>query len=120
MAEVLGFALVALLAFYVVWPLLTRRSTWAASARAGDQLSDLLSRRDTLYRQIADLDFDHRVGKVDDADFEQQRGDYLDDAAFVLQQVDDASTGLQPASPTRLELEIEEEIRRLRTRGRRR
>ncbi len=118
MAEVLGFALVALLASYVVWPLLTRRSSWTAGGRDGDQISDLLARRDTLYRQIADLDFDHRVGKVDDVDFEQQRSDFLDEAAFVLQQIDDASNVPQPAAPTRLELEIEEEIRRLRARSR--
>lgn len=120
MIETLGFAIVAVIAIYVAWPLFSVRRPLSVGSES-EALTGLLSRRDTLYREIADLDFDHRVGKVDDEDFQVQREDYLEEAAAILQAIDwtgpaePAHGAAKPLSP--LEHEIEEEIRRLRLQG---
>ncbi len=120
MAQILGFVIVAVVALFIAWPLLERRTAALAGARLSDEVADLLSRRDTLYRELADLDFDHRLGKVDDEDYAQQREDYLDAAALVLLRLDSMpSAPFDQAAPLTSEQQerIEEEIRQLRGRG---
>ncbi len=117
MAEIVGFTIVAVVALFVVWPLLERRPAAPSAKHVGDEVADLISRRDTLYRELADLDFDHRLGKIDDEDFDQQREDYLDEAALVLDRLDSvpaATAELSPSLPAARLAEIEAEIRRLR------
>jgi hypothetical protein len=115
-AEIAGFAIVAAVALYVVWPLIERRPAAPATARVSDEIADLISRRDTLYRELADLDFDHRLGKVDDDDYREQREDYLDEAALVLERLDSAAGApeLGGSLPPARIAEIEAEVRRLR------
>jgi hypothetical protein len=122
MVEILGLLIVAAVALYVAWPLLWRARE-AGLPAAGDPFADLASRRDTLYREIADLDFDYRVGKVEDDDYRLQREDYLEEAAVLLQQLDgEMATGTDsPRAPgSVIEEELEAEIRQLRSRNGRR
>jgi hypothetical protein len=116
MVEALGFLIVAAVAVYVAWPLLSLSSGTMGSS-AIDTVADLQSRRQVLYREIADLDFDHRLGKVGLEDYRSEREGYVTEAASVLQQLE--SDGLQgrrdPAEMTSIQRELEEEIRALRT-----
>jgi hypothetical protein len=80
--------IVTVAGLYIAWPL--RRVLKSPEADARTSSADLAARRDTLYREIADLDFDHRLGKVDDRDYETQRGVYLEEASDVLRCLDEA------------------------------
>ena len=54
---------------YVVWPLFGRPE-FSISAE-GEQLADLLTRKEVALEAIRELEFDHGVGKIEDADFER-------------------------------------------------
>src|SRR5713226_10377804 len=112
MVEVLGFLIVAAVAVYVAWPLFSPSGGTLGSG-AVDALADLRSRREVLYREIVDLDFDHRVGKVGEEDYRTERDGYVTEAASVLQQLDSGGPESQrrSAEMTSLERELEEEIR---------
>jgi hypothetical protein len=77
--------LVAALALYIAWPLRDRARRAASDV---DTLPDLTVRRDTLYRELADLDFDHRLGRVDEEDYRTQREDYLEETSEILRRID--------------------------------
>jgi hypothetical protein len=47
-----------------------------------------MEQRDALYAAIRELDFDHRMGKIDDEDYQRMRGDYTRQAAALLREVD--------------------------------
>lgn len=118
LADIVGLFIIAVVALFVAYPLLEPRRSDAVR-NAGDNRRDLSRQRDILLREIAELDFDHRLGKVTDADYLEQRGEYLDAAAEVLQQLDereytgDGLDGLDAAEDP-----IEREVRRLRLDGR--
>ncbi len=57
---------------YVVWPLF-RRTPFAVSHERED-LADLLTRKEVALEAIRELEFDHRVGKIEDGDFERFNG----------------------------------------------
>lgn len=120
--DLLGLAIVCVAALYVAYPLLTSRRGLMPADTEGER--DLLRQRDTLYREIADLDFDHRTGKVGEADYREQREEYLEEAAAVLRDLDEqpAIEGLQRRPPLAPEVddEIEREVQRLRARTRKR
>ena len=59
-------------AAYVVWPLF-RRTPFAVT-REREELADLLTRKDVALEAIRELEFDHRVGKIEDGDFERFNG----------------------------------------------
>jgi hypothetical protein len=117
MVEALGFLIVAVVAVYVAWPLFNP-SSGTRSSTAVDSLDDLRSRRLLLYREIADLEFDHRVGKVGEEDYRTERDGFVAEAASVLEQLD--GDGPQSrrfsAEINSTERELEEEIRALRMR----
>ena len=48
----------------------------------------LLEHRDSFYSAIKELDFDHRMGKVEDEDYQRMREDYTQRAATVLKELD--------------------------------
>ncbi len=54
---------------YVIWPLF-RRTPFAVS-REREELADLLMRKEVALEAIRELEFDHRVGKIEDGDFER-------------------------------------------------
>jgi hypothetical protein len=91
MIELIGFLLVALAGLYIVWPLRKPPVTTAMADRQAEE--DLIVRRDILYREIADLDFDRRLRKIDDADYQSQRRDYLEEASELLERLDQLSIG---------------------------
>jgi hypothetical protein len=117
MIEILGLLLVAGVGWYVAWPLLTTPSGYhqVSNLNVGP---DLEARRETLYREIADLDFDHSLGKIDDDDYRQEREAYVSEAAMVLADLDSAERDVIPNSNEMIDIdrELEEEILRLRSR----
>lgn len=114
MTEIIGLLLVAAVAWYVASPLRTRVD--ADHSDGEDALPDLRMRRETLYREIADLDFDRRLGKVSEQDYLVERDMYVTEAAVVLEQIDRAYPPKLPYDdgPMPSDAALEDEIRRLR------
>jgi len=86
---VLAIALPALA--LVLWPLVRRRAG-AAAAPAGEAGSDrrleLTEERNTIYRALKELAFDHETGLIEDDDYQELRARYEGRAAEVLRSLD--------------------------------
>lgn len=80
----------------------------------GERLSELESRREALYGAIKELEFDYRMGKLSEADYEELDASYKLEAISLLKEID-ALKGL--AGSVSLEDAIEEEVRRSRSAG---
>jgi hypothetical protein len=115
MIEILGLLIVAAVGWYVAWPLMTSGSG-VQDRQVNDLVPDLEARRETLYREVADLDFDHSLGKIDDEDYRQEREAYISEAAAVLAELESTEKTRLPnrEDMTAIEGELEEEIRRIR------
>jgi len=57
-------------------------------ARASAGAEDLFIAKERIYANIKDLDFDHEMGKVDDADYRAMRAQLKQRAAQILDQID--------------------------------
>jgi hypothetical protein len=115
MVEIAGLLLVAAIGWYVAWPLLSPSRTLQETTTEGP-LADLEARRETLYREIADLDFDHSLGKIDDEDYRLERSACVSEAADVLAELESVNARSRPDHDERIarDQDLEEEIRRLR------
>jgi hypothetical protein len=101
-------ALVSLAALvYVVWPLVQPKS--APVLVQDDRLVDLIARKDTLLQAIKELEFDYRVGKLDEADYQRFDQQLRRQAIGLLQQIEKVA----PESAS-LDDRLEQEIARLR------
>ncbi len=90
---------------YVIWPLL--RPSESLQVDEDDPLADLLARKDALLRSIKELEFDHRMGKVDDETFQRLDQELRRQAVVLLKQIE----RLAPES-TGLDQQLEEAIAR--------
>jgi hypothetical protein len=52
------------------------------------RLTYLRERREVLYENLRDLTFEHRAGKLPDADFQSMRGAMEDEAATLLAEIE--------------------------------
>jgi hypothetical protein len=82
---VLGLALLLLVAFYVVRPLVEGR---ALRERQPGPADSLLAERERILTALRDLDFDYATGKLVDEDFVGPRAELLAHGAQVLRQLD--------------------------------
>lgn len=94
---VIGILLVASAAIFALLPFL--REGHAADAVASESAS---ADRFGLYRQVLELEFDHQLGKLSSADFEQLSSQLLAQAGETLR--------LERGSLNEIDAEIEREI----------
>jgi hypothetical protein len=111
--EALGLIIIVVAAWYIAAPLLGPAQR-RPDADAGESWTELRRRRSTLYREIADLDFDYRTGKVATSDYQEQREEYLSEAAAILRALDTRAGATEGIEPTGVDAEIEREIQQLR------
>ena len=52
-----------------------------------DRLAFLRERKDVVYENLRDLSFEHKAGKLSDADFESLRGSLESEAATLLSEI---------------------------------
>jgi rRNA maturation endonuclease Nob1 len=93
-------ALVALAGFYVVMPLFKDpESNLDIELLSETELDRLLDRKAVIYSQLRDLEFEHKMGRLSDADFRQLDAAYKNEAAAILQGLDqlNASENLDAA-----------------------
>jgi predicted nuclease with TOPRIM domain len=77
-------ALMALALFvYTFWP-----ENVFASQRVKTRLDFLLERKDQLYENLRDLNFEYRAGKYPDEDFVVQRAQLEDEAALLMTEIE--------------------------------
>ncbi|MBI4289565.1 MAG: zinc ribbon domain-containing protein [Chloroflexi bacterium] len=110
MTVVLALLIIAVVGFVVVFPLRkTRPSPKVAKTGPDDEL---VSRKETTFTALKELDFDYAQGNLTPEDHEELQKKYKDKALTLLKQIDQQQTR-QPASRPSEE-GIEAEILRLR------
>jgi predicted nuclease with TOPRIM domain len=81
--EVAGILLTIALLVYTFWP-----ENVFASQRQKTRLDFLLERKDQLYENLRDLNFEYRAGKYPEEDFESQRAQLESEAEHLLAEID--------------------------------
>ena len=78
-----GLFLLFALLVYTFWP-----ENVFASQRQKTQLDFLLERKEQLYENLRDLNFEYRAGKYPEEDFNAQRTQLENEAAQLLAEID--------------------------------
>jgi hypothetical protein len=81
--ELAGVALTIALLIYTFWP-----ENVFASQREKTRLDFLLERKEQLYENLRDLNFEYKAGKYPEEDFEAQRAQLENEAAVLLAEIE--------------------------------
>ncbi|NIR51647.1 zinc ribbon domain-containing protein [candidate division KSB1 bacterium] len=84
--------LVLTISFFVVSPIIQSRMMKGASNNKNpnlQDLNDLIERKETVYSQIKDIEFDYQMGKLSESDFKELRQQYKAEAVDLLKQIDE-------------------------------
>jgi len=80
---VAGLMMLIALIVYTFWP-----ENAFASQQEKTRLDFLLERKDQLYENLRDLNFEHRAGKYPEEDFEAQRALLENETEVLLAEID--------------------------------
>jgi len=78
-----GFLLLIALFVYTFWP-----ENGFASQREKTRLDFLLERKEQLYENLRDLNFEYRAGKYPEEDFQVQRAQLEAETAHLLAEIE--------------------------------
>ena len=78
-----GVLLLFALFLYTFWP-----ENSFASQKQKTRLDFLLERKEQLYENLRDLNFEYRAGKYPDEDFQSQRAQLENEAALLLAEIE--------------------------------
>lgn len=81
--ELAGFALLIALFIYTFWP-----ENVFASQHEKTRLDFLQERKEQLYENLRDLNFEYKAGKYPDEDFQVQRAQLENEAALLLAEIE--------------------------------
>ena len=81
--ELAGLALTVALLIYTFWP-----ENVFASQREKSRLDFLLERKEQLYENLRDLNFEFKAGKYPEEDFQAQRAQLENEAAVLLAEIE--------------------------------
>ena len=82
--SVLAAAILTLLIFaYMFWP---ERNPFVQADKT--RVDYLLERKEAIYENLRDLNFEFQAGKYPEADYEQQRLGLEDEAALVIAEIE--------------------------------
>ena len=81
--ELAGIFLALALLVYTFWP-----ENVFASQREKTRLDFLLERKDQLYENLRDLNFEYKAGKYPEEDFEVQRTQLENEAELLLAEIE--------------------------------
>lgn len=87
MTEILGLTLTLLTILFVAYPLM-QKSQRKLSFAANHQSEDLVARKNEIYAAVRDIDFDYRMGKLSEEDYNSLREQYKQEAVKVMQALD--------------------------------
>ncbi len=108
-------ALAMLVVLYVTRPFVEHKATLTAETE--QEISSLLAQRESIIRTLAELDFDHALGKIPEEDYPQQRRMLLQRGAEVLRRLDALQQGAQAPAAAEDRLEAAIAARRAARRG---
>ncbi len=84
-----GSAMVLLAGVYVLTPLFKEpKGNLEVELLAETELDRLLNRKAIVYSNIKDLEFEYKMGRLSDADFQRLATGYKNEAAIILQKLD--------------------------------
>jgi hypothetical protein len=92
MVEIIGIFLAILTAIFVGYPLFHKRQqkiSFALNHRA----QELEARKNEIYAAIRDIDFDYKMGKLSQEDYETLRHQYKSEAISMMKQIDAGQAG---------------------------
>lgn len=72
----------------IAWPFLAPRLRVDARPKGRQPTDDLVSQRDAAYQALKELEFEHNLGNLSDADYHDLRDRYRTQAATILQKLD--------------------------------
>jgi hypothetical protein len=85
--------IVLMAGFYVLLPLFRQREDNQDIGLSSETESERLQyRKNIIYRNITDLHFEYSMGRLSNADFQQLETGYKNEAAAVLQKLDQLNT----------------------------
>ncbi|MDA0745192.1 MAG: zinc ribbon domain-containing protein [bacterium] len=99
----------AVVLIFVFRPLFASRGELEEATRKEDRRRKLMEDREMLYDSIRELDFDYRMGKVEDDDYKETRSRYQAQAVGLMKTIDQTN-----GRPDVIEDQIEQEIAALR------
>lgn len=84
-------ALLILIGLFISRPLLDRKAVVinTHNMQEDHELSGLLAERDRILTALQELDFDHELGKIPEADYPAQRAAMLQRGAKILRRIDE-------------------------------
>jgi hypothetical protein len=80
---VAGLCLAIALGIYTFWP-----ENVFASQKEKSRLDFLLERKEQLFENLRDLNFEYKAGKYPDEDFQAQRAQLENEAAVLLAEIE--------------------------------
>ena len=95
MAVIAFLALTLGLGFWILQPLLGREQFQTAEYAPASELKDLLVLRDVAYDTLRDLEFDFRMGKMAEKDYQELKVRYQGEAAEILRQIEQLEERLE-------------------------
>lgn len=88
MATILLFLFLTFaVSMFVVYPIVQTRGRWQTDS-SNHTDTELLDHKETIYAAIKDIEFDYQMGKLSEADFQELRQQYKDDAIKLLKKID--------------------------------
>jgi len=73
---------------YALWPLFAKTSDGSVVTPAETDTEYLIARKTALYRNIKELQFERKMGRLAEADFRRLEMEYKDEASEILQKLD--------------------------------
>jgi len=73
---------------YALWPLFAKTSDKSAGLPAEKDADYLVARKTAIYRNIKELEFECKMGRLTEADFQRLETEYKGEAAEILQKLD--------------------------------
>ena len=116
---ILPLAIALLAAIFISLPFFMRGKGGVSEENAlrpdplAERLRTLHVRKDTLLSALADIEFDHGLGKLSTADYKDLSRTYRAEAAQVLKEIDDATGRNRDAFADELESEIKSKRKKL-------
>lgn len=83
--EFLAYLLGGGLLLWSLFPLFKKDSTWISLQMENEELED---RKQRVYGNIADLEFDYAMGRLSEPDFNEIRKSFLSEAGKVIEQLE--------------------------------
>ncbi|MFQ6067896.1 MAG: c-type cytochrome biogenesis protein CcmI [bacterium] len=99
-------------AVLIVYPLIKRRSNTPKKNKASNELRDFVQKKESVYANLKELEFDYLTGKLSRQDYEGLRSELESIAVSLLKKADRVKE--EKVREKTIEEEIELEVLRLR------